>query len=1386
MGAKIFRLYFMGLLTSVLASLSISPMANTSGTGGDSLATFLRAMGAASAFAWGTNENWGDCECDCPPCSDVSPPTSEGWSSASIDAGSGNLFLRQRDYTGGPGTGLSFTRVHNSNSYSTGIQTNAGPGYLWNSEWHRKVAYYGVVPPQAGNVAYVARKDGRQYRVTATDSAGSFSGSPDMMERFSLQLDTNHNIISAKFVTADDAVELYVPTSPIPPSTTTIGATLNLTKITERNGRVTTISRNTTGEITKVTGPFGHELTFSYPSGVTRMTTPDGGVYSYSAISGGGNPLDVTYPDGSLRRYLYELPTTTGYGVSGIVDESGNRFATFGYTSRRATSVTNAGGIRQTTLSFNADSTTTVTDARGNAHTYSFTTPFALTKPNALSGAPVQSSGGKAFTYDANGFVASRTDWNGIVTTYTHDSRGNETSRTEASGTPLARTVTTTWHASFHLPTRIVEPNRTTDFAYDAKGNLLTKAVTADGVTRSKSFTYNSLGQMLTATDPRGNVTTFAYGAKGNLTSVRNALGHETRYTAYDLNGRPLTIVDPNGVTTSLTYDLRGRLTSVAKGALKTTYVYDAVGNLTKATLPDNSFLIFSYDAAHRLIGVADALGNRVAYTLDLVGNLTKVQAFDPANVQTSVRSYAYDTVNRLLRAIGAQNETTAYAYDSQGNLTGVTDPLLHVTSYAYDAHNRLAQMIDANGRATSMTHDAMDHLTSVTDPRDLKTVYAWDGFDNQTSRTSPDAGLSIKTFDAAGNMTSASDGRSRRNEFAYEKTVYQYDALNRRTSATYSDGTSVTWRYDQGVNGIGRLTATTDSTGSTFYSYDANGHVTRKQQSISGVTRTTLYGYDSGGRLASITYPSGKQVVYTYDAAGRVLRLATGGQFLIKGAIYTPFGGARGWTYGNGAIYSRTFDQNNRISYLRLPAGKTMTLTYDTAGRITRIGDNVLGQKTFAYDALDRLVYYKGGALTQNCGYDVDDNRVSARLQDGVADNAFTYAFAATSNLLLSVDGAWKESFAYDAAGGTTAHVTPLANYAFNYNARGRLARSTTGALTRRHWINALGQRTLKTNPSNVSENTTFVYDEDGRLIGEYGPTGNVIQETVWLGDLPVATLQPSGAYFVAPDHLGAPRQITNSTDSVVWRWDHDPFGNGAPTGGVTFNLRFPGQYYDSESGLHYNGFRDYDPRTGRYIESDPAGLSGGVNSYVYARNNPVNYIDRAGLAFELYLGYSDAMGTPGQHIELFGYDTASGETFAAGGRGGVDPTIYGDFLWAAMEKSQINPNIPDFGDRLKAAFPQFNKVLKIPCARVKNMKFEEAMKRLQEAIDRIHRYPSRYFPLPYAYIPFVDTEKTANSNTAAAEMLHSLGIPPSVALSDPGVWAPGLNTWTPGTFAK
>ncbi len=206
-----------------------------------------------------------------------------------------------------------------------------------------------------------------------------------------------------------------------------------------------------------------------------------------------------------------------------------------------------------------------------------------------------------------------------------------------------------------------------------------------------------------------------------------------------------------------------------------------------------------------------------------------------------------------------------------------------------------------------------------------------------------------------------------------------------------------------------------------------------------------------------------------------------------------------------------------------------------------------------------------------------------------------------------------------YDAAGNLIADGA----YTYTYNARGRLSRVSYGTSRTTYALNGLGQRVMKTGKGVSTGTNRFVYDEQGHLLGEYNSTAGMIQETVYLGDTPVAVLTPIATHYIHPDHLDTPRAITDTANKVVWCWDSDPFGataaNEDPDGDrkkFSYNLRFPGQYFDKETGLHYNYFRDYDPGTGRYVQSDPIGLLGGINTYTYVMSNPLWYSDPKGLA--------------------------------------------------------------------------------------------------------------------------------------------------------------------------
>ena len=210
-----------------------------------------------------------------------------------------------------------------------------------------------------------------------------------------------------------------------------------------------------------------------------------------------------------------------------------------------------------------------------------------------------------------------------------------------------------------------------------------------------------------------------------------------------------------------------------------------------------------------------------------------------------------------------------------------------------------------------------------------------------------------------------------------------------------------------------------------------------------------------------------------------------------------------------------------------------------------------------------------------------------------------------------------------YDASGNTLRNSTDTDTY----NDAGRLKTVTNTSGTTTFIYNGLGQMIEASGSSGI---ILYAYGQAGHLLGEYDGAGNLIQETVWLGDIPVATLRPSGSsvaiYYVVTDQLDTPREVIMPSDNaVMWSWFSGPFGSDAPNtnpqgaGAFTYDLRFPGQIAGTWGSTYQNNARDYDSAVGRYIESDPVGLRSGVNTYAYVLGNPLSYFDQFGLDVEV-----------------------------------------------------------------------------------------------------------------------------------------------------------------------
>lgn len=594
----------------------------------------------------------------------------------------------------------------------------------------------------------------------------------------------------------------------------------------------------------------------------------------------------------------------------------------------------------------------------------------------------------------------------------------------------------------------------------------------------------------------------------------------------------------------------------------------------------------------------------------------------------------------------GSPAPVTRYEYDPQGQLTlrsqaPGTDAQLD-TRFTYDRLQRLTERTDPLQGRIRFTHDGLNRTTQITDPRALSTRYVRNGFGDITQVISPDTGTTTLTWDANGNLRTRTDSRG-------VLASYRHDPDHRLTSLVFSRPgeaeLSLGWSYSQTgpefAYGGGRLTSSRFPAGSALYRYTGQGRPAATVQRIESayganpapVVHTVGYGY-TRGKLTALTYPSGHVLTigHTQGQATSLSFAVDAGSAavpLLGDIRWEPFGSAvRSWAWQMqaGALsHERWRDLSGRIVRQRL-GPLFRDITYDAADRVTGY-THLLPDGTpqpaldqqFGYDGNSRLTSVVSASASWALAYDATGNRSALSLNG----SASGYAVEAASNRLTAISNPAR-GFSHDSAGNVTG-----ADYTATYNLAGQLATLTRGGITTSYSYDAGGQRIRKSDGS-AAGTLIFVHDHQGHLLGEYDAFGQAVREYVWLGDIPVAMVMPAAAagealriFFIHADHLDTPRLVVDPQDNTRWRWLAEPFGSTAPEvdpggfGAFTFPLRFPGQYADAESGLFYNGQRYYDPQIGRYHQSDPIGLVGGINTYSYVDGQPTGYVDPSGLQY-------------------------------------------------------------------------------------------------------------------------------------------------------------------------
>jgi RHS repeat-associated protein len=754
-------------------------------------------------------------------------------------------------------------------------------------------------------------------------------------------------------------------------------------------------------------------------------------------------------------------------------------------------------------------------------------------------------------------------------------------------------------------------------YAWDEDGSVTVRHL--DG--SEQVYVHDDRARLVRQVEPDGGEHLKAYDKQGRLIAEQDPLGAVTEYR-YDEVGRLVTLIPPIDEPTSYEYR-NGFLHARRRGNAVWTYRRNDQGDVIEAIDPDRQSTWYYYDAQGQLISISYPDGSEHAFVRNRLGQLTEETLPDASH-----RNFSYDALGRLLTRQDEHGAVTHYQWDAVGRLLQTTSPTGATRAWSYNAYGKVTAERDELGRLTRYEYaDDLHRVSRRLNPDGSELKYRYDSARLLLTEIENESGEKYQLDYTPNGLIRQEVGfDGQRTAYAYdlnghllEKTEfgadgsqrvtrYQRDVAGRLLRKTLPDNEAVEYRYDA----LGRLVSVDDGHWPLAYEYDAQDRLVVEHQGWA----TLRYQYDNMGRLTRCRLPDHNILDYRHAWSGALIAIDLNGQCLTE----HRFKSGRENQRQQGLLLSNyRYDEQGRLKAQTVWQTQQQQLfwrdyAYSANGNLAELSDTQ-NRRSYQYDAQDRLrrIDY---AHTEPAEYFAHDPAGNLLMQDRPGPTTLK------GNRLLKEGD---RHYDYDAFGNLTRERRAKAQCLvteYRYDSQHRLIGVTTpdGCETSYRY-DAFGRRIEKT----VDGQTTEFIWQDDQVIAESSDTHyqSYIYEPGTFR--PLALLEGKGPDNTAPfyyhnDHLGTPQELTSHQGEIVWRARYNGYGKltdlkHGDSKQLQQPLRFQGQYHDTESGLHYNRHRYYNPETGRYLTADPSKLAGGLNGYRYTLN-PTGWVDPLGLA--------------------------------------------------------------------------------------------------------------------------------------------------------------------------